>query len=215
MTLLSYSNATATSWENSNIANTMDPRSASRSAELLPSATETPVSPISPTPSSHYDSSNNFHFVSTSGEIVKNAPSNDVAPDPMGHCTLLSVLEIFIVPVNPNVSVWFTLSDCNSAVCSSCVYGVRLAKWNAGATSGNTVDEMKLQWGGWMTEFVPKMYNSETHFKMVFAGVTLNEAYYAQVAIGREEDFIDGVAAPISSAISNVMFFGTQGVFLT
>ncbi len=146
--------------------------------------------------------------------MAKNAPSNDV-PDPTGHCILLSVLDIFIVLVNSNVSVLFTLSDCNSAVCASCVYGVRLAKWNADATNGNTVDEMKLQWGGWMTEFVPEMYNSHMHFETVFTGVTLNEAYYAQVAIGREQDFIDGVVAPTSSAISNVMFLGTQGVFVT
>ena len=212
MTLLSYSNATATSWENSDSANMMDPRSTSRSAELLPSATETPIPPISPTPSSQYDSSTNFRFVSTSGEIAMNAPSNDVAPDPTDHCTLLSVLDIFILLVNTNVSVLFTLSDCNSAVCSSCVYGVRLAKWNADATSGNTVDAMKLRWGGWMTEFVPERYNSQMLFKTVFTGVTLNEAYYAQVAIGREEDFIDGVPAPTSSAISNVRFLGTQGV---
>lgn len=232
VTLLSSSNATATSQENANNANTGTPSSILLTEEPLPSTSsdvvatnsalgsavdaETTIPPISPTPSSHYDfRTSNFPSASTSREIGKNGsndrPSN--LPDLIRRCTYPSIVAIFILPSNTDAKVLFTLSEYDSAVCRNSVYGVRLAKWNSAATSGNTLDQTKLQWGGWQTEFIPETYDPQMYFMSVFTDVAPNEAYYAQVAVGREEDFIDGFTAPNASVISNVIFLGIQGTY--
>ena len=231
VTLLSSSNATASSQENANNANTGTPSSILLTEEPLPSASpdvvatnsalgsavdaETTIPPIFPTPSSHYDfRTSNFPSASTSREIEKNGSNGRTSnlPDPKRRCTYPSIVAIFILPSNMDAKVLFTLSAYDSAVCRNSVYGVRLAKWNSAATSGNTLDQTKLQWGGWQTNFIPD--DPPMYFETVFTNVAPNEAYYAQVAVGMEEDFIDGFTAPNDSVISNVIFLGIQGTYV-
>ena len=220
-TLLSYSNATTPFLENDTTTTTRAPSNTLTNAELLPSASpdvfatnsalesavdmETPNPPIFPTPSSQYDSLTSTTSVFTNGKVE----------DPTSHCTFPSVTGIFIVLQDTDATVFFTLSNRNNPVCEGSVHGVRLAKWGPDVTTDNTVDQMKLQWGPWKTGFIPETFSPEKAFDMSFTNVTLNEAYYAQVATGRVEDFIDGFTEPETSVISNVIFLGTQGTLLT
>lgn len=230
--LLSYSNVPEPTQENNNNTTTNAPENTSPSAELLASASsdvvevtpawesvvdmETPVPPVSPTPSSQYHSPTSTVSVSANGVPGNGVPNNGIVPgleDPIDYCTFPSADAIIIGLFNTDEAVViFNLASQNQAVCRGAVYGVRLAKWDPNVTSGHTVHYNRLQWGRWeMGGAVPDKYFPDQDFITSHTDVALNEAYYAQVAIGREEDFIDNITAPNGSTISGVSFIGTQG----
>ena len=225
---LSYSSVPEPTQKNDNNPTPAASGNASPSAEMPPaSATsdvvevtpawesavdmETPIPPVSPTSSSRYHSPTSTPSTSVNGDESNNDSLPDLE-DPKEHCTIPSVDDIEIGPFNEAAVVLFTLFPQDRPLCKNGVYGVRLAKWGPFVTSGTTVNYSQLQWGPWvMGGSVLETYERDNRFLTFHSDVTVDEAYYAQIAIGMPEDFIDGFPAPSGSVISNVVFLGTQG----